>query len=236
MLQKAHLKAIPFENLDIHYGREISLEIGRLFEKIVVSERGGFCYELNSLFHALLQKLGFMARIISARVAKENGGFSPEYDHLAIVVSINGLNYLVDVGFGHFAIKPLLIRPGVRSSDGIGEFQIMEFDRNYLEVSRVEDEVVIPEYMFSMVERKLTEFQNMCDYHQKSADSHFTRKKVVSILTDDGRITLTNTQLKISGLQGSQIENFGEDEFEKYLERYFGIRIKRKPVEQGSTV
>lgn len=225
MLQKAHLKAIPFENLDIHYGREISLEIGNVFEKIVLSQRGGFCYELNSLFHALLRKLGFRARIISARVAKEDGGFTPEYDHLAIVVSIDALNYLVDVGFGHFALAPLLIFPGVKCSDGIGEFQIMEFDRNYLEVRKVEDEVAIPKYIFSLDERSITEFQNMCVYHQTSADSPFTQKKLISILTDDGRITLTNTQLKISRVEGAQVEDFGADEFEKYLERYFGIRI-----------
>lgn len=225
MLQKAHLKAIPFENLDIHYGREISLEIGKIFEKIVGKERGGFCYELNGLFHALLQKLGFIARIVSARVAKDDGGFTPEYDHLAIVVSINGKDYLVDVGFGHFALAPLLIYPGGKCSDGVGEFQIIEFDENYLEVGKIEDEVVIPKYIFSMDERRITEFQEMCVYHQTSADSHFTQKKIISILTDGGRITLTNTQLKISRVQGSQVEDFTEDEFEKYLQRHFDIRI-----------
>ncbi len=225
LLQEAQLKAIPFENLDIHYGRDRSLEIGNIFEKRVLSKRGGFCYELNSLFHALLRELGFRARIISARVATEDGNFTPEYDHLAIVVSLHGANYLVDVGFGHFALAPLPIRLGVKHSDGIGEFQILEFDSNYLEVRQVEDEVPVPKYIFSLNERCLTEFQSMCVYHQTSADSHFTQNKLISILTDDGRITLTNTQLKISRRQGSQVENFGAEEFEIYLERFFGIRI-----------
>jgi N-hydroxyarylamine O-acetyltransferase len=54
-LQYTHLLSVPFENLDIHLGREILLDENRLFDKIVTERRGGFCYELNGLFTALLQ-------------------------------------------------------------------------------------------------------------------------------------------------------------------------------------
>lgn len=46
-LQKAHLLSIPFENLDIHYGKEIKLDLNAIFEKIISNHRGGFCYDLN---------------------------------------------------------------------------------------------------------------------------------------------------------------------------------------------
>src|ERR1700690_1319067 len=58
-LHLAHLCAVPFENLDIHLGRPIALDDAGLFEKIVTRRRGGFCYELNGLFAALLRELGF---------------------------------------------------------------------------------------------------------------------------------------------------------------------------------
>jgi N-hydroxyarylamine O-acetyltransferase len=58
-LHRAHLHAVPFENLDIHLGRPIALDEATLFDKIVVRRRGGLCYELNGLFAALLRSLGF---------------------------------------------------------------------------------------------------------------------------------------------------------------------------------
>ncbi|MEL6986932.1 MAG: arylamine N-acetyltransferase, partial [Bacteroidota bacterium] len=102
-LQKCHLLNVPFENLDIHYNRTIQLDIGKFYNKIVIDRRGGFCYELNTLFQNLLHQIGFK-KIISARVYDhKKGSFGEEYDHLAIVVDLNQRAYLVDVGFGEFA-------------------------------------------------------------------------------------------------------------------------------------
>src|SRR5689334_17036776 len=83
-LHQAHMLAVPFENLDIHLGRPLLLDRPALFEKIVARRRGGFCYELNGLFAALLQALGFDVTMLSARVARTQGGFGPEFDHLTL--------------------------------------------------------------------------------------------------------------------------------------------------------
>jgi N-hydroxyarylamine O-acetyltransferase len=85
-LQYAHLLSVPFENLDIHRGREILLDENRIFDKIVSERRGSFCYELNGSFTALLQELGFTVDLLSSRVYG-NGGYSPEYGHLALGVA-----------------------------------------------------------------------------------------------------------------------------------------------------
>ncbi len=81
-LHEAHLLAVPFENLDIHLGREIVLNEAGLWTKIVKHNRGGFCYELNGLFSLLLRALGFQVDLLSASVARSTGGFgiviSPE--------------------------------------------------------------------------------------------------------------------------------------------------------------
>ena len=66
-LQEAHLLAVPFENLDIHAGKEIVLDLPRLFQKVVTMKRGGFCYEPNGLFYWLLQELGFTVRTSAPR-------------------------------------------------------------------------------------------------------------------------------------------------------------------------
>src|SRR5258706_8881452 len=86
-LHLAHLLAVPFENLDIGLGRPIVLDQAALFDKIVVRRRGGFCYELNGLFAALLRALGFEVTMLSAGVGRAGGGFGPEFDHLTLLVT-----------------------------------------------------------------------------------------------------------------------------------------------------
>src|SRR5215213_6707253 len=109
-LHRAHLLAVPFENLDIHLGRAILLDQDALFDKIVTRRRGGFCYELNGLFALLLRELGFEVTLLSAGVARAGGGFGPEFDHLTLLVKVPSAeamalylpsaSWLADVGFG----------------------------------------------------------------------------------------------------------------------------------------
>ena len=107
-LQKQHLLNVPFENLDIHYKTPIELSLTDIFEKVVNKRRGGFCYELNGLFFELLRSIGFPVKMVSARVFNnEQQTMSAEFDHLAIIATIDSLDYLVDVGFGEFALQPL---------------------------------------------------------------------------------------------------------------------------------
>src|SRR3982751_5629320 len=97
LLQRQHLLNVPFENLDIHWRRPIVLDTEGCYRKIVEENRGGFCYELNGLFNELLRESGFETRLLSARVSDREGGFSNEYDHLAILVIIGEMQYLADV-------------------------------------------------------------------------------------------------------------------------------------------
>ena len=108
---------IPFENLDIHLGVPIDLDIDKLFHKIVINQRGGLCYELNSLFLELLTDLGFNAKRISGRVYDKNKGYGEEFDHLAIIVNLNGLNYLSDVGLGEFTFAALKLESETLQND-----------------------------------------------------------------------------------------------------------------------
>src|SRR5262249_20284948 len=107
-LHLAQLLTVPFENLSIHAKEPIVLEEIPLFEKIVVRRRGGFCYELNGLFATLLRNLGFEVAMLSAGVARAEGGFSPPFDHMAMMVTLEQ-RWLVDVGFGDLFREPLLI-------------------------------------------------------------------------------------------------------------------------------
>src|SRR3954468_17014397 len=105
-LHLAHLYAVPFENLSIHWGEPIQLDDEALFEKIVVQRRGGFCYELNGLFAALLRALGFEVAMLSAGVMGRSAKFGSDCDHMTLLVSLDE-EWLVHVGFGDSFIEPL---------------------------------------------------------------------------------------------------------------------------------
>src|SRR5215472_10227491 len=83
-LHRAHLFSVPFENLDIALGRTITAQQEPILNKVVGHRRGGFCYEQNGAFAALLRELGFQVTLLSARVARANGSEGPEFDHLTL--------------------------------------------------------------------------------------------------------------------------------------------------------
>jgi N-hydroxyarylamine O-acetyltransferase len=97
-LQEQHLFTVPFENLDIHQGNKIVIDEDRIYEKIVIGGRGGFCYELNGIFCWLLRSLSFTVSMVSARVyitTKER--FTPEFDHMVLLVDLEK-TYYMDAG------------------------------------------------------------------------------------------------------------------------------------------
>jgi N-hydroxyarylamine O-acetyltransferase len=225
VLQKNHLLSVPFENLDIHYRIPIELNLPRIFEKIVMRRRGGFCYELNGIFHELLSSIGFDVKMVSARVFDQKQQiFSPEFDHLAIVAKIDSTDYLADVGFGEFAFRPLKIELNTIQNDERGAFRIEKYDDLYYQVTKQTGQTWIPEYMFTLQERELSEFKDMCHYNQTSLLSHFTQNKFCSLATKNGRITVTADKIKIT--EGNTITELpvnSEEEFLNALEKYFQI-------------
>lgn len=187
-LHVAHLLAVPFENLDIHLGRPIVLDLDRIFDKVVRGRRGGFCYELNGLFGWLLDALGFEVAMVSARVANERGELSQEFDHMALLVMLDSV-WLADVGFGTSSREPLRLGASEAvTSDGVAYSVVRDGD-GWLMVGR-EESGAKPQYRFAEVARRLDEFEDMCRYHQTSSESHFTRNGICSLATPDGRVTL----------------------------------------------
>lgn len=224
LLQRQHLLHVPFENLDIHWKRPITLETEGFYEKIVRQKRGGFCYELNGLFNELLRDLGYQTRLVSARVSDGKGDFGAEYDHLAIIVTIDETEYLADVGFGAFSAEPLPLVADFEQQDANGTFKVKRFDESYLEVVKKVGDAWQSEYIFKSCGRDLSEFSEMCRYHQTSPDSHFTRGKICSIMLENGRKTLTDKKyIETFNDEKSETEISSENEFDEILAREFRI-------------
>lgn len=226
-LQRQHLLRVPFENLDIHWKRPINLNNKRFYEKIVGEKRGGFCYELNGLFFELLGEIGFQNKMVSAKVSKGNGEFGAEYDHMAILTEIQDNKYLVDIGFGDFTAEPLEFALENEQKDRNGVFSIRKYDDKYFEAVKKDGNNWKSEYIFIVTPRKLKEFAGMCHYQQTSPDSHFTQGKVCSLMTENGRKTLTDRKF-IETKKGHKIERKfdSDEEFNRILANEFQIERK----------
>jgi N-hydroxyarylamine O-acetyltransferase len=99
-LMNAYALSVPFENLDIYdYKRPIDFCLPHLFEKIVVNRRGGYCYEMNSLFMGILEALGYSCIAVGARILAGGPVISP-VAHRTTIVTLGDQRYLCDVGFG----------------------------------------------------------------------------------------------------------------------------------------
>jgi len=169
-LQERHLAVVPFENLSIHLGEPIVLDTEALFDKIVRRRRGGFCYELNGLFAALLRELGFDAGLRSAKVFRPDGTLGPPFDHAAIRVELDE-PWLADVGFGRFSRFPLRLSATEAQTDPGGEFLFL--DAPYGDIDVLLDGK--PQYRIEQRARNLDEFTPTAWWQATSPDSHFTQ-------------------------------------------------------------
>ena len=225
-LHRAHLFRVPFENLDIHLGRKIRLNQAAFVRKVVQERRGGFCYELNGAFAALLDALRFRLTLLSARVPRDDGSDGPEFDHLTLRVDLDE-PWLVDVGFGDSFVDPLRLEIGTEQQQGDRRFRILAMGDSLRLEARPETQhgEWKTEYVFGLKTRKLAEFCAMCSYHQTSRESPFTRKRVCSRATEDGRITLSGMKLITTGVGVREERELGsEAEWRAVLKEEFGVR------------
>lgn len=222
-LQVAHLLSVPFENLSIHSGEPIVLDDEALFDKIVTRGRGGFCYELNGLFAALLRALGFDVQMLSAGVMGRAGEFGPEFDHMALLVTLSE-RWLVDVGFGDSFVEPLLLDERAEQPQGARSYRIEEDGDRLVLMQRERAGVWEAQYRFRLRPHAYEDYAGMCHYHQTSPESHFTRRRVCSLLTADGRVTISGTRLITTrGDKREERELSSEEEYAGALREHFRI-------------
>ncbi|MFF7866361.1 arylamine N-acetyltransferase [Streptomyces qaidamensis] len=243
-LHLRHLQTVPFENLSIHLGEEIVLEEKRLLDKVVGARRGGFCYELNGSFGALLAALGYDVALLAARVYGDEGRLGIPYDHLALRVrTVDGGDWLADVGFGAHSHLPLVFGDRGEQEDPGGTFRIVEAEPDAAGVRGGHGTVEAadldvfrggtPQYRLEVRPRVLGDFVAGAWWHSTSPVSHFTRSLVCSRLTQDGgRITLSGRRLTVTAADGTrEVRELETDEevLGVYRER-FGIGLDEVPA------
>ncbi|MEV5592462.1 arylamine N-acetyltransferase [Streptomyces sp. NPDC052496] len=231
-LHLRHLRAVPFENLSVHLAEDVVLEYKSLVNKVVGASRGGFCYELNGAFAALLRALGYRVDLLAARVHGPDGLGIP-YDHLALRAHTGdgqGGPWLADIGFGRNSQYPLRLDSRDEQPDPAGVFRIEETADGDLDVLRDG----VPQYRLEQRPRALADFVAGSWYHRTSPDSPFTRSLVCSRLTETGRVTLSGRTLVITGADDSREEReLTEAEVLPAYRTHFGITLDRIPELRG---
>jgi N-hydroxyarylamine O-acetyltransferase len=228
-LHHAHLLAVPFENLSIHWKQPILLQEDALFHKIVRQGRGGFCYELNGLFAWLLRELNFQVTLLSAGVSTGAGGFSPEFDHLTLLIHhLSDADWLADVGFGDSFLRPLRLEAETQQDGADGRtyrlLRTSQEKRDDWTLQQHGDAQWESQYRFTLQPHDLADFTERCQYHQTSSESHFTQKRICSLATPTGRITLSDMRL-ITTRHGEREEHMltSQEEYVAALAEHFGI-------------
>ena len=224
-LHRAQIFTIPFENFDILLGRDINLEPDALFDKMVYRKRGGYCFELNGLFLTALQAFGFKARALLARVHLT--GTPSCRGHQLTLVSIEGREWITDVGFGSQNLRaPIPLELNHSAIQDGTVFRLVDAGPFGIMLQTLSDDQWQDLYSFDL--GHVCEADITCANHFTSthASSFFTYARVATLHTIDGENTLFNTTLKILSGFDEQLQELKEGPmYMDALRTYFGIKL-----------
>ena len=220
-LHRAHLLAVPYENLDIHLGRTLPLDETEIFDKLVTQRRGGWCFEMNGLFAWALRELGFAVTLLGAAVERV-GSSVRKTDHLALLVALDE-PYLCDVGFGDGVLEPLPLRAG-RYRQEFLDYELTCKDETWRFHNQPHG--AARGFSFTLEPRTLDSFAGMCHTLQTSPKSGFVRVTVCERFNKKGYSVLrgaTLLEVTAAGTRERVLE--GADDFGAVLREKFGLEL-----------
>jgi N-hydroxyarylamine O-acetyltransferase len=207
-LQAAHMQSVPFENLDVLLGRPLQLDTPSLFDKIVTRRRGGYCFELNSLYATLLRTLGFDPVPMMARVWLRDPVDTPPRTHLVHRVRINDRDWLTDVGFGGMASHVPLPMPNAGetldpTSDADGRLRIIADPVFGWRVQREQDNIWANQFSYEIAPAPRSDILIGNHWTETHPDSHFRHGIGVGLFNATGRTGLYNGILTCRGAEAT---------------------------------
>lgn len=221
-LQRAHLTAVPFENLDVFARRGVRTDNPWTIAKVVERRRGGWCFEVNGAFALLLEELGYATTRHAATVLfSETSGIAT---HLTLVVSLD-VPYLVDVGFGDSFIRPLRLDSPGPHDGGIGEFAFTHEEGLTTLMARDEAGESASQYRFDRIPRSPADFEEASTLLQTQPGLQWTKSRFATRLLEGGpdRVTLLEDRIRHrrDGLWTER--SIDPTEWEPLLEEWFGL-------------
>lgn len=190
-LHRAHLLNITYENLDIHRGCPLSLDLDTIYDKIVTNQRGGWCFEMNGLFAWALREIGFTVTLLASSVGRDSVNAPWTGDHLILRVDLDR-PYLADVGFGNGLFEPIPLRVGQYSQRGFDYSLHLDGERWWF----TNQQYGGAGFDFTQEAYQLGDFAPQSQHLQTSPESGFVRTTVCHRFTPTGLVTLRGAVLR----------------------------------------
>lgn len=202
-LHRAHVDAIPFENLDVLAGRSPSLVLGDIAAKLIDGRRGGYCFEQNSLFKAVLEDLGLSVTLLMSRVRLGKDTIRPR-THAVLRVEVEGRSYLADVGFGSWGLAaPARLDAGVERHDGLLSHRLMKTGEVWVLQARL-DEGWMDLYAFTLEPHHPVDLEMANHYTATYPESPFRHHLLAQRIRPDRRLMLVDRDLTTRTAAGTE--------------------------------
>lgn len=222
ILQRAHLSAVAFENLDVYAGREVRTDLEWSLAKVVERGRGGWCFEVNGAFSGLLEQLGFPVKRLLATVLLQPSSEVPS--HMTLEVNLDQ-PYLVDVGFGDSFIRPLILEVSDVQDGGSGDYRLVEESGIYTLSSVSADGAPSPQYRFDRTAHRLADYTEHSQRLQTDRGLKWSQAPFATRLLSGGpdRVTLLKDTLKRRKDGEWTEEPVSEADWPAVLDRWFSM-------------
>ncbi|MFD8592121.1 arylamine N-acetyltransferase [Streptomyces sp. NPDC059637] len=226
-LHRAHVTAVPFENLEIVLGRPVPLDLESLQAKLVRQRRGGYCFEHTLLFAAVLERLGFAVTGLGARVRMGSGEKRRAATHALLRVDVEGRPWLADVGFGgEGLLEPVPLEEGAEVRQGGWTFTVAAEARGVRVLRSLHPDGWFDLHAFTEDARYPEDYEVMNHYISTHPRSPFTTRPMVQRTEDDVRRSLVGSVMVTSRPDGShRRREIADGELPDVLEEFFGIEL-----------
>lgn len=249
-VQHAHRMAIGFENIDVMLGRGIDVEPEAVFAKLVMQGRGGYCFEHNQLFGAMLAELGFANRPLLGRVWLGLAeGIVPPRTHTLRLVAVEGAPWIADAGFGGSYVPALPLVDGAQAATRDGAVHRLRLIGGMGDVrgqwlleragpARATDGRAAmhtdwqPQYSFDMAQVDQVDLALSNHWTSTRPATRFTRECIASIVLEDGFASLQGRRLSMyAGGRGDVMEITRAQDWRTVLGDLFRVDLSLQEVE-----
>ena len=225
-LMRAHMRAIPFENLDVLLGRGIRVDLDGVFAKLVTAGRGGYCFEHSTLLAAALTRAGLSPVTHSARVIMVAARSAAPRTHMFLSVLLDGTTYVLDPGFGgHGPLVPLPLVADRERREGPDVHRFVRRDGEWLLEARIGD-AMAPLWMSTLEADSPIDFVMANHFTSTWPDSPFVNRLMLRALTRDGRVSVMNRDVTVvQGAASEKRELADRTALRRLLVEHFGFDL-----------
>lgn len=232
-LQSAHVARYSFNSLAVVLGEEISLDLDAISQKIVTRGLGGYCFEHNKLTFELLKALGYDVQMTLARVLNNNFDREAGRTHRVTLLTLEGIRYLVDTGFGgNGPIAPLRLDFNTVQTAGLDRYRMLAKGKGEYDLQVIKDNDYFTLYRFDNAIYSDADCELGHFYSHKNPQAVFLKNLMVTLKKSGQTIALVNSELitrERVGERKRQIES--PEVLSKILMSEFGLALEPAVVE-----